>query len=172
MKSITGSGKLPYGTLALGTEGIKDAISGFDDAYVFTPTLLLALSNSRAHSCLDENRILKTNAYPPNSLTPKKPRPSSPYMRTPSPFPRHPPQPTSPYPPRLRLNRPSKRPCRLPRWRPHRVIRAWAVHRRPPPPRRHRARCRSGEDMGARRVWVRRERVRRRGDGVWRVRFR
>lgn len=34
LKSITGSGKLPYGSLALGTEGIKDAISGFDDAYV------------------------------------------------------------------------------------------------------------------------------------------
>ncbi|KAG9311859.1 Metallo-dependent phosphatase-like protein [Chiua virens] len=32
LKSINGSGKLPYGTLALGTEGIKDAISGFDDA--------------------------------------------------------------------------------------------------------------------------------------------
>ncbi|KAG8216348.1 serine/threonine-protein phosphatase 2B catalytic subunit [Butyriboletus roseoflavus] len=32
LKNITGSGKLPYGTLALGTEGIKDAISGFDDA--------------------------------------------------------------------------------------------------------------------------------------------
>ncbi|KAG0699808.1 Metallo-dependent phosphatase-like protein [Suillus ampliporus] len=32
LKSISGSGKLPYGTLALGTEGIKDAISGFEDA--------------------------------------------------------------------------------------------------------------------------------------------
>ncbi|KAH7882324.1 Metallo-dependent phosphatase-like protein [Phlebopus sp. FC_14] len=32
LKSISGSSKLPYGTLALGTEGIKDAISGFDDA--------------------------------------------------------------------------------------------------------------------------------------------
>jgi serine/threonine-protein phosphatase 2B catalytic subunit len=41
LKSITGSAKLPYGTLALGTEGIKDAISGFDDAYVslFFPTV-------------------------------------------------------------------------------------------------------------------------------------
>ncbi|KIK40380.1 hypothetical protein CY34DRAFT_107786, partial [Suillus luteus UH-Slu-Lm8-n1] len=34
LKSIFGSSKLPYGTLALGTdsEGIKDAISGFEDA--------------------------------------------------------------------------------------------------------------------------------------------
>lgn len=34
LKNITGSTKLPYGTLALGAEGIKDAINGFDDAYV------------------------------------------------------------------------------------------------------------------------------------------
>ncbi|KAF8430894.1 Metallo-dependent phosphatase-like protein [Boletus edulis BED1] len=32
LKSISGSAKLPYGTLASGTEGIKDAISGFEDA--------------------------------------------------------------------------------------------------------------------------------------------
>ena len=32
LKSMTGSSKLPYGTLALGAEGIKDAIKGFDDA--------------------------------------------------------------------------------------------------------------------------------------------
>ena len=32
LKSVSGSGKLPYGTLALGAEGIKDAISGFEDA--------------------------------------------------------------------------------------------------------------------------------------------
>jgi serine/threonine-protein phosphatase 2B catalytic subunit len=32
LKSISGSSKLPYGTLVLGTEGIKDAISGFEDA--------------------------------------------------------------------------------------------------------------------------------------------
>ncbi len=35
LKSVSGSAKLPYGTLALGAEGIKDAISGFDDACVF-----------------------------------------------------------------------------------------------------------------------------------------
>lgn len=34
LKSVSGSNKLPYGTLASGTEGIKDAINGFDDAYV------------------------------------------------------------------------------------------------------------------------------------------
>ncbi|KAI0371410.1 serine/threonine protein phosphatase 2B [Pilatotrama ljubarskyi] len=32
LKSMSGSAKLPYGTLALGAEGIKDAISGFEDA--------------------------------------------------------------------------------------------------------------------------------------------
>ena len=32
--STSGSAELPYGTLVLSTEGIKDAISGFDDAYV------------------------------------------------------------------------------------------------------------------------------------------
>ena len=34
LKSVSGSTKLPYGTLALGTEGIREAINGFDDAYV------------------------------------------------------------------------------------------------------------------------------------------
>ncbi|KAL5476681.1 CNA1 [Sanghuangporus weigelae] len=32
LKNVTGSGKLPYGTLALGAEGIKDAITSFEDA--------------------------------------------------------------------------------------------------------------------------------------------
>ncbi|GLB39091.1 putative serine threonine-protein phosphatase [Lyophyllum shimeji] len=32
LKSVSGSNKLPYGTLASGSEGIKEAIQGFDDA--------------------------------------------------------------------------------------------------------------------------------------------
>ncbi|KAF7796159.1 hypothetical protein EIP86_007333 [Pleurotus ostreatoroseus] len=32
LKSMSGSAKLPYGTLALGAEGIKDAINGFEEA--------------------------------------------------------------------------------------------------------------------------------------------
>ncbi|KAJ6532762.1 serine/threonine-protein phosphatase 2B catalytic subunit A1 [Mycena vulgaris] len=32
LKSVSGSNKLPYGTLASGSEGIRDAINGFDDA--------------------------------------------------------------------------------------------------------------------------------------------
>ncbi|KAH9477459.1 3',5'-cyclic-nucleotide phosphodiesterase (PDEase) (3':5'-CNP) [Psilocybe cubensis] len=32
LKNVTGSTKLPYGTLASGSEGIREAISGFDDA--------------------------------------------------------------------------------------------------------------------------------------------
>lgn len=34
LKNITSTGRLPYGTLALGAEGIKKAISSFEDAYV------------------------------------------------------------------------------------------------------------------------------------------
>lgn len=34
LKSVSGSNKLPYGTLASGSEGIKDAINGFEDACV------------------------------------------------------------------------------------------------------------------------------------------
>jgi hypothetical protein len=40
LKSISGSSRLPYGTLALGAEGIKNAIKSFDDACV----ALLSLS--------------------------------------------------------------------------------------------------------------------------------
>ncbi|KAK7685077.1 3',5'-cyclic-nucleotide phosphodiesterase (PDEase) (3':5'-CNP) [Cerrena zonata] len=32
LKNVSGSARLPYGTLALGAEGIKDAITGFEDA--------------------------------------------------------------------------------------------------------------------------------------------
>ncbi|KAF9455880.1 serine/threonine protein phosphatase 2B [Collybia nuda] len=32
LKSVSGSSKLPYGTLASGSEGIREAINGFDDA--------------------------------------------------------------------------------------------------------------------------------------------
>ncbi|KAJ3556154.1 hypothetical protein NP233_g12043 [Leucocoprinus birnbaumii] len=32
LKSVSASGKLPYGTLASGTEGLKEAIQGFEDA--------------------------------------------------------------------------------------------------------------------------------------------
>jgi hypothetical protein len=35
LKSISGSSRLPYGTLALGAEGIKNAIKSFDDACVW-----------------------------------------------------------------------------------------------------------------------------------------
>jgi hypothetical protein len=34
LKNISASNNLPYGTLVLGSEGIKDAIQNFDDAYV------------------------------------------------------------------------------------------------------------------------------------------
>jgi hypothetical protein len=40
LKSMSGSSKLPYGALALGAEGIKDAIKGFDDACALYPSCL------------------------------------------------------------------------------------------------------------------------------------
>ena len=40
LKSISGSSRLPYGTLALGAEGIKNAIKTLDDACL--PHLLFA----------------------------------------------------------------------------------------------------------------------------------
>ena len=45
---MSGSGRLPYGTLASGADGIKEAISGFEDAYVileypYLPYLMIRL---------------------------------------------------------------------------------------------------------------------------------
>ena len=74
---MNGSAKLPYGTLVLGTEGIKDAISGFNDAYVS----IRSFQNSSVHPRLDANPTSKMNACRPSCLTPKKRRRSSPYMR-------------------------------------------------------------------------------------------
>jgi serine/threonine-protein phosphatase 2B catalytic subunit len=46
LKSISGSSRLPYGTLALGAEGIKNAIKSFDDACVAFPPLSFTLYSS------------------------------------------------------------------------------------------------------------------------------
>ena len=49
LKNISASHNLPYGTLVLGSEGIKDAIQNFDDAYVsylFTITRTNTLSQA------------------------------------------------------------------------------------------------------------------------------
>ena len=43
LKSISGSSRLPYGTLALGAEGIKNAIKTFDDAYALHPILFFSV---------------------------------------------------------------------------------------------------------------------------------
>ena len=119
---MSGSAKLPYGTLVLGTDGVKDAISGFDDAYVS----IRSFEYSSACPRLDANPISKMNACPPNCLTPRKSKRSSPYTRTHNPSPRRPRWATFCCPPLGRLMRASKRPCRLPRWRRHRASRAWA----------------------------------------------
>ena len=52
LKSISGSSRLPYGTLALGAEGIKNAIKSFDDAYVCFPLFLPSFRSS------DSSRIV------------------------------------------------------------------------------------------------------------------
>ena len=66
LKSVTGSSKLPYGTLASGSEGIKEAISGFDDAYVLHCFLMeFALYPLPTAA----SRISRMNACPLNSLT-------------------------------------------------------------------------------------------------------
>ena len=44
LKSISGSSRLPYGTLALGAEGIKNAIKSFDDACVTNLSISLSVS--------------------------------------------------------------------------------------------------------------------------------
>jgi len=77
LKSVTGSSKLPYGTLASGSEGIREAITGFDDAYVFHCSLMELVSYSRPTAA---SRISRTNASPLNSLTriPKREKPFCP----------------------------------------------------------------------------------------------
>ena len=69
LKSVLGSSKLPYGTLASGTEGIRDAISGFDDACVI---LMMILDSSPDYqlSLTVAGRILKTNVFLLTSSTP------------------------------------------------------------------------------------------------------
>ncbi len=65
LKNVSGSTKLPYGTLASGTEGIKEAIQGFDDAYV-----VFELRQKKVEPLTLElvaNPISKTNVYPLSS---------------------------------------------------------------------------------------------------------
>ena len=62
LKSMSGSSKLPYGTLALGAEGIKDAIRGFDDAYALVFFAIFIRTYVHDHTpLLDVNLILKTS---------------------------------------------------------------------------------------------------------------
>jgi hypothetical protein len=70
LKSVSGSNKLPYGTLALGSEGIKDAITGFEDAYV--STFILPNTDLTASFLTDENRISRTSVSHPSYSTQKK----------------------------------------------------------------------------------------------------
>ena len=65
LKSVLGSSKLPYGTLASGTEGIRDAINGFDDACVIfdlSINLTLKISLAVASQTLRMNVFLLTSS--------------------------------------------------------------------------------------------------------------
>ena len=62
LKSISGSSRLPYGTLALGAEGIKNAIKTFDDAYALHPILFFSVHTGLTFMIMiDANRISKMN---------------------------------------------------------------------------------------------------------------
>jgi serine/threonine-protein phosphatase 2B catalytic subunit len=59
---MSGSNRLPYGTLALGAEGIKDAINGFDDAcvilsFVFYLPPIMRKPASRRKSDIENERL-------------------------------------------------------------------------------------------------------------------
>lgn len=57
LKSVSGSSKLPYGTLASATEGIREAISSFDDACVFIFSLRITVCSPLASSCSRKSDI-------------------------------------------------------------------------------------------------------------------
>ena len=60
LKSISSTGRLPYGTLALGAEGIKNAISSFEDAYVYLYFPFLEITythNDRRRSDIENERL-------------------------------------------------------------------------------------------------------------------
>ena len=68
LKNISASHNLPYGTLVLGSEGIKDAIQNFDDAYViprFTITRTNALSQAEIRY---RERASTTRSHRPRSV--------------------------------------------------------------------------------------------------------
>jgi hypothetical protein len=93
LKSVSGSNKLPYGTLASGTEGIKDAISGFEDACVIIfltkPLFSVWLDVNIPFFFffdIDGNPTSKTSGYHPSCTMPL-PRRVGPSSGTP--YPRH-----------------------------------------------------------------------------------
>lgn len=74
LKNISASNNLPYGTLVLGSEGIKDAIQNFDDAYV------TCYSTFAFYLCFiaGGNPISRTSACHPTSSTRRMQRRSFP----------------------------------------------------------------------------------------------
>ena len=77
LKSISGSSRLPYGTLALGAEGIKNAIKSFDDACVAFPTSSFTLYNFRDPQYRTCSRDRRKSDIDNERLPPIEERPSS-----------------------------------------------------------------------------------------------
>ena len=146
LKSMSGSAKLPYGTLAMGAEGIKDAIKGFDDAYALFPSFL-HLTWCLTLTLVDVNRTLKTSDCPLTWLMRTRKRAKHTFHRC----------------PRLRLRAPTKvassrRTVSRRRWRRRfqAHLRARLVPRPRPCPRALCPQLHSGVAMDGRRAWVRR----------------
>jgi hypothetical protein len=59
LKNSTGSSTLPSGNLVLGSEAIKDSITGYHEAYVYSFISQSIVSDN----AIDESPILKTNAF-------------------------------------------------------------------------------------------------------------
>jgi hypothetical protein len=57
LKSLSGTNQLPAGMLASGAEGIKEAIQGFDDAYVVSRFIGMVSTDKTG-----ERAISRTNA--------------------------------------------------------------------------------------------------------------
>lgn len=70
LKSISGTSRLPAGSLASGVEGIKLAITNFDDAYVDRWILRMARASLTSFPIAVASRISKTSVFLQSSSTP------------------------------------------------------------------------------------------------------
>ncbi|KAJ7912388.1 Metallo-dependent phosphatase-like protein [Mycena leptocephala] len=82
LKSVSGSSKLPYGTLASGSEGIKNAITGFDDACAQVRHRERALPPELVDATSEEGKALMSSGS--NSTSNPSSGASSPMPATPT----------------------------------------------------------------------------------------